>query len=868
MKHLKHFFVVLLLLCSAAANASNIFVDGIYYNILSSEEGTVEVTGVSYREYSGNIVIPESFKVNNKVLKVVGIGDRAFSGCYELISVKIPNGVTYIGDEAFRDCSGLASVDFGSNVSSIGESAFYGCSSLKSVEIPGKVTSIDKYTFHSCSALASVSIPGSVTDISGSAFSGCISLKYVTLEDGTEPLYTGHNSTSCLFSNCPLDSVYIGREHSYSGIYSPFYNNSSLRAVRMGENVTKIGGREFSGCKNLSSVTISESVDSIGTSAFYNCDSLKSITIPDGVTYIGNSAFCSCSGLASVDFGSNVSSIGEYAFMGCSSLKSVEIPGKVTSIDKYTFDNCSALESVSIPGSVTKIHEYAFTSCSSLKYVTIEDSSESLYMGANASNTVFNNCPLDSVYIGRELSYSGSSSPFYGNSSLRAVTMGEHVTKIGEREFNGCKNLSSVTISESVDSIGTYAFYGCKNVSELICHAKTPPVCGEKALDGINKKNCILWVPELHIAKYQSANQWKDFYSIKGIPAEMYTVTYIVDDEVYATDSVAYGSEIVLRDEPTKEGHTFSGWSEAPETMPAEDITITGSFEVNTYAVTYIVDDEVYATDSVAYGSEIVLRDEPVKEGHTFSGWSGVPETMPAEDITITGSFAVNTYAVTYIVDGEVYATDSIAYGSEIVLRDEPVKEGHTFSGWSEVPETMPAEDIAIEGTFSVNSYAITYKVDGEVYATDSIAYGSEIVLRDEPAKEGHTFSGWSEVPETMPANDITIEGTFSINSYTVTFMIDGEVYETATVEFGAEIELPTPPEKEGYIFSGWVGVPDTMPAEDIVIEGEYIVDTTGINDVKAENGKVKGVYDLQGRKVDNATNGIYIINGKKTLIK
>ena len=347
-----------------------------------------------------------------------------------------------------------------------------------------------------------------------------------------------------------------------------------------------------------------------------------------------------------------------------------------------------------------------------------------------------------------------------------------------------------------------------------------------------------------------------------------YTITYKVDGEVYATDSIAYGSEIVLRDEPTKEGHTFSGWSEAPETMPAEDITITGSFEVNTYAVTYIVDDEVYATDSVAYGSEIVLREEPAKEGHTFSGWSGVPETMPAEDITITGSFAVNTYAVTYIVDGEVYATDSIAYGSEIVLRDEPAKEGHTFSGWSEVPETMPAEDIVIEGSFSVNSYTITYKVDGEVYDTITVEYGTAIEPIEEPAKEGHTFSGWSDVPETMPANDITIEGTFSINSYTVTFIIDGEVYETATVEFGAKIELPTPPEKEGYIFSGWVGVPDTMPAEDIVIEGEYIVDTTGINDVKAENGKVKGVYDLQGRKVDNATNGIYIINGKKTLIK
>ena len=241
---------------------------------------------------------------------------------------------------------------------------------------------------------------------------------------------------------------------------------------------------------------------------------------------------------------------------------------------------------------------------------------------------------------------------------------------------------------------------------------------------------------------------------------------------------------------------------------------------------------------------------------------------MPAEDIVIEGSFSVNSYSITYKVDGEVYATDSIAYGSEIVLRDEPVKEGHTFSGWSEAPETMPAEDIVIEGSFSVNSYTITYKVDGEVYATDSIAYGCEIVLRDEPTKEGHTFSGWSDIPETMPANDITIEGTFSINSYTVTFMIDGEVYETATVEFGAEIELPTPPEKEGYIFGGWVGVPDSMPAQDVVIEGEYIVDTTGINDVKTESSNVKTIYDLQGRVVENPTSGIYIINGKKVVIK
>ncbi|MBQ8450873.1 MAG: InlB B-repeat-containing protein, partial [Bacteroidaceae bacterium] len=162
------------------------------------------------------------------------------------------------------------------------------------------------------------------------------------------------------------------------------------------------------------------------------------------------------------------------------------------------------------------------------------------------------------------------------------------------------------------------------------------------------------------------------------------------------------------------------------------------------------------------------------------------------------------------------------------------------------------------------------YKIDGETYATDSITYGATITPIAEPTKEGHTFSGWSEIPETMPAKDIIVEGSFSVNSYTVTFMIDGDVYETATVEFGAEIELPTPAEKPGYIFSGWLDVPTTMPAKDIVIEGKFEIDTTGINTVTLDLEKNE-VYNLKGQRITeskNLTRGIYIVNGKKTLVK
>jgi hypothetical protein len=132
------------------------------------------------------------------------------------------------------------------------------------------------------------------------------------------------------------------------------------------------------------------------------------------------------------------------------------------------------------------------------------------------------------------------------------------------------------------------------------------------------------------------------------------------------------------------------------------------------------VDGETYATDSIAYGAEITLIDSPEKEGYTFGGWSDAPETMPAEDIIITGAFTVNYYKVTYIVDGETYATDSIAYGAEITLIDSPEKEGYTFSGWSDVPETMPAEDIIITGAFvntniSIISTDAIIKVNGNI---------------------------------------------------------------------------------------------------------------------------------------------------------
>ena len=326
-----------------------------------------------------------------------------------------------------------------------------------------------------------------------------------------------------------------------------------------------------------------------------------------------------------------------------------------------------------------------------------------------------------------------------------------------------------------------------------------------------------------------------------GYVINSYKITYIVDDEVYATDSLLYGATIELLPQPTKEGYTFSGWNDVPSTMPAHDVVVNGAFTINSYDVIYMVDGAEYKRVSVVYGAPIVLEAEPTKEGYTFSGWSEASETMPAHNVVVEGSFTINKYLLTYMVEGNVFATDSIVYGAPIELIAGPEKEGYTFA-WDHAPSTMPAHDVVVNGVFTINSYDVIYMVDGAEYNRVSVVYGAPIVLEAEPTKEGYTFSGWSEAPETMPAHDVVVEGSFIVNYYALTYMVDDEWYATDSIAYGDGIELREEPTKEGYIFSGWSEVPETMPAHNVEVLGTFTPFTSVDNVIGNGDGNVQKI--------------------------
>lgn len=237
------------------------------------------------------------------------------TGCKTTI---IPNNIINIGNGAFGGCTNLVSISIPNSVTSIGNDAFSDCTSLTSISIPDNVTSIGNGTFSGCYNLTSISIPSSVTIIGGNAFGGT-------------PWYEGK----------PDGVVYINKVlYSYKG------DMPANTAIVVQNGTIHISENAFLFCKGLTSATIPNSVTSIGTSAFSGCTSLTSVIIGNGVTSIGSSAFTAC-GLTSITIPNSVTSIESGAFAFCTDLTSITIGNNEhLNISWNVFGGCESLESV------------------------------------------------------------------------------------------------------------------------------------------------------------------------------------------------------------------------------------------------------------------------------------------------------------------------------------------------------------------------------------------------------------------------------------------------------------------------------------------------------------------------------------------
>ena len=262
----------------------------------------------------------------------------------------------------------------------------------------------------------------------------------------------------------------------------------------------------------------------------------------------------------------------------------------------------------------------------------------------------------------------------------------------------------------------------------------------------------------------------------------------------------------------TREGYTFKGWDkEIPETMPADNITVKAQWEINQYTITFDTNggsEIVPITQD--YGTEITAPDNPTRKGYTFKGWDReIPKTMPAENMTVKAQWEINQYTIAFDTNGgSEIAPITQDYGTAITAPADPTRKGYTFKGWDkEIPETMPADNITVKAQWEINQYTITFDTNGgsEIVPITQ-DYGTEITAPDNPTRKGYTFKGWDkEIPETMPADNITVKAQWEINQYTITFDTNGgSEIVPITQDYGTEITAPDNPTRKGYTFKGW----------------------------------------------------------------
>ena len=304
-----------------------------------------------------------------------------------------------------------------------------------------------------------------------------------------------------------------------------------------------------------------------------------------------------------------------------------------------------------------------------------------------------------------------------------------------------------------------------------------------------------------------------------------YTVRYMDGEtELGKFSNVEFESAIpTIPADPTKDGYTFAGWDpEIPAAMPAHDVDLQAKWTINKYTVTFVDEDGqtvLKAATEYDYGTaaaDIEKPADPTKAAtqqytYTFAGWTpSVAEVTDDATYTATYTSTVNQYEVIFVDEDGTELKEATAYdygtaAADIVKPADPEKEGYTFAGWDPA-DVEVTDDVTNTATYTINQYTITFDTDGgTTIAPITQDYNTAVTAPADPEKEGYTFAGWdAEIPATMPAENITITAQWTINQYTITFVLgNGDENVEITQNYGTEI---TAPDDLTRIYICWLG--------------------------------------------------------------
>ena len=629
------------------------------------------------------------------------------------------------------------------------------------------------------------------------------------------------------------------------------------------------------------------SVTSIGNGAFEKCTNLTTVNLPNTITSIGSSAFSYCRSLKSIVLPTKITKIDTGTFSQCSALESIVIPHGVTSISG--FQNCSSLESITIPSTVTNFAINAFDECSALKKVIVEapaawcnitfgeSNSSPLYYAKHMYDMQGNEITNFTIPNGIT---SINFKAFWGWEGLLEVSIPGTVTTIGNYAFSGCKGLTSVTIPSSVESLGSYAFSSCSGLTSVSMPNSTHNITTISSNAFASCSSLTSFdIPEGVVSAGENAFSGCSNLTSVSIPS---TFTYFGLGSFNGCSSLAI---VKVADIAMWCGVSFSYVGDYPSTNPvyvAQHIHDKDGNEITDL----VIPEGVTTITSAAFYNCKGLKSVELPSTLTSMAQSAFllctnlesvysrMETPPTLNRRNFGNANNNTTATT---------------NSRLVLLAGTV-EDYAEKGWtSSYFRGGVYGDRATIGSAGVATYCSPRPLDFstldnvKAYIVSAFTPSTGMVtltrVTDVPANTGLVLLGEADTHYIPVGTGLSITSNMlqgvteptvlsKEDEYNMNFIlanVDGEIgfYSVTDGSTLAAGKAYLPLSK---VYKTIMPVYNNAPLRFVIEEGIG----TDIEEMESTpTSKNDGIYyNLKGQRVDNPSQGIYIVNGKKVFIK
>lgn len=814
--------------------------------------------------FTGPLTIPNS---------VITIGDGAFSDCSGFTgSLTIPNSVTTIGGRAFRNCSGFTgSLTIPNSVKSIGYSAFYDCSGLTgSLAIPNSVKSIDGYTFYGCSGLTgSLIIPSSVTSIGDWAFYGCRGLTSLVLPSSVASI-NGHAFAYCKrlsYVESQMETPFSFGDDIFIGIAS-----NAILVIPKGESYPYGIVKWFAEVRWASASYILSISSSGNGYASYNETSIRNKTMDFSLTE-GTSPTI----IFTPDNGYRI--------------KSVKVNGTIVSVtnNQYTISNISRNTSVEVEFEAIPITTYTLsikaTGNGSASYdgntIRSKTSTFTVNEGSNATMTFTpdNGYRIKSVKENKtDVTSYVSNGKYTINSISRNTTIEVEFEAIpastyslsisasgnGSVSYNGTairNRTTSFTVDEGSSATITFAPDNGNSITSVKLNNSdiTSQISGNSyTVNNItaNTTLSVTFQEDVNALTVDGLN-----YTVTSQSNKTVTLTSSGSGQVLTVPATITQNGTTWKvtgiDQNALKGNTELAaiiWNpEAAYTATVSNPNLLLYVKSSDYAPATIQNVVVNGT-----ASNIVLAE--AKSGNNFY----CPQSFVAQKISYTHNYQMQTGI------GEARGWETIALPFDVQTITHATKGTiKPFANWKSDDTAKPFWLMELTGTGFVETGSIKAYTPYIISMPNNSQYDNQWLLNGKV---------------TFAANSVTIGKTENLNQPTFngrSFIPCFAEKESASGLYALNVNNDFETNNSGMTEGSWfvVNKRNVHPFEAYMTStssapqfafGVFEGMTTGIQMMVDGNWtKEEVVYDLQGRKVNAPSKkGVYIINGKKLMIK